>query len=54
MDDKTIIAIDSITDIIFLSLMALQQITNKNQEEVLEMIKEEGAKTDRLLAQLRP
>ena len=44
MDDKTLVTIDRITDIVFLSLMLLQQITNKNQEEVMEMIRAEAQK----------
>ena len=50
---KTINLIDGISSIIFLSLMILQQLTGKTNEQVLEDIKVAGAKTDELLKQLR-
>ena len=49
---NTIDQINTATDIIFLTLMLLQQITGKPAEEVLEAIKSEGAKTDALIAKL--
>lgn len=45
--------IDRATDIIFLTLMLLQNVTNKSQDEILDSIKAEGAKTDNLLMKLR-
>ena len=47
------ILIDKTIDIILLSLTLLQQVSGKSQEEILEMIKEEGEKTDALLKKLR-
>ena len=46
--------VNTITDIVFLGLLLLQQISGKSKDEVLDMIKSEGAKTDKLLKQLRP
>jgi len=45
--------VNGITDILLLSLILLQQITGKSREEVLQAIKDEGIKTDELLAKLR-
>ena len=45
--------ISQIADIIFLSISLMQQITGKSMAEVLEIIKEEEAKTDELLEKLR-
>jgi len=49
----TLDAIDKISDIILLSLILLQNITGKSREEVLQAIKDEGIKTDELIAKLR-
>jgi len=45
--------IDKATDLLFLTLMILQEVSGKTQEEVLEAIKTEGAKTDELLKKLK-
>jgi len=45
--------VNGITDILLLSLILLQQITGKSREEVLLAIKDEGIKTDELIAKLR-
>jgi len=53
MSDDVIEVIDKLTDILFLTMWLLQQITGKSQEEVLTAIGSEGAKTDELLKKLR-
>lgn len=53
MDDKTIVMIDRITDLVFMSIMILQEVSGKSQDEIISAIKEEGEKTDALLARLR-
>ena len=50
---KVIDAVDKLTDILFLTLMLIQQISSKTQDEILDAIKTEGAKTDELLKKLR-
>jgi len=45
--------VSKIADILLLSLMLLQEITNKSREEVLDMIKNESIKTDELLKKLK-
>jgi len=53
MSIETVLLIDKTIDIILLSLAMLQEVTNKPQDEILDMIKEEGEKTDELLKKLR-
>jgi hypothetical protein len=51
-EEKIILAADKLTDILLLTLLALQEISGKTQEEVLAAIEQEGKKTDALLDQL--
>ena len=53
MDNNTLEIVDKSIDIILLSLIMLQNITNKSQEEILDLIRAEGRKTDELLNKLR-
>ena len=50
---KTLDLVNVATDLVFLSLLLLQQISNKSQEEVIAAIQAEGKKSKRLLELLR-
>ncbi len=51
--DKALDVASGVSDILLLSIIVLQLITNKSRTEVLEAIKDEGTKTDELLKKLR-
>jgi hypothetical protein len=51
--ENTVKAVDTATNVILLSMVMLQQLTGKTRDEVLEIIREKGAETDRLLKHLK-
>jgi len=53
MDEKNIELIDKALDLVIISIALLQEISGKSREEILDAIKSEEAKTDKLLEKLR-
>jgi len=50
---KVLSTVDALSNIILLSLLLIQQITGKTKEETMDMIFNEGQKTNALLKQLK-
>ena len=51
--DKTLEIVNVLTDLIFLTILLIQQISQKSDEEVIEAIHKQRERTNALLKELR-